>query len=647
VNGNWTNVANYPNGTGVVVNVTADISAAQTNNVNQNITLGWLNIGDANSSSAYALAQNGGSLVFSTGTTNNDSELVQLSTSAGDMIAAPITISNNLSVVNKSTAHALTLSGTISGANDVSYVGPGSFTLATNNTYSGNTYINGCTVTLANFTANVSGFGSGPVTLDQATLSLNSNNNTPPAPFSNSFYWNLIVPSNSVSTLNGDGRCFIHGTLTGAGTLNIYIPYVRMELDGDWSAFKGRINASGSDFRFNNPAGLPNAALNLNGDTAYCLSGSMAVGELTGSASSYINSTAWTVGARNTDATFAGIISGNSITKVGTGAWTLSGNNTYTGATTISGGALQIGDGGTTGSLGTANVTDNASLVFNRYDDIVVGNLISGNGAVTQAGFGALILSAANTYSGATVVTSGTLALTNSGSIANSTNIHLENDSVFDVSGTTTHAMTLGSGKVISGDGLVNGNFTLANGATLAPGDNDLGALNFSQSLTLNSGSKTLLNVSHDWQTNNAMIVSGTFARNGTLIVSNADDPLQAGDVFHLFSAGTFSGQFGSVTLPTLASGLYWDTSTFAIDGTIRVAVQTPPVFGNVSLANGKLVFSGTGGVPNANFYLLASTNLTDWVPILTNQFDGNGNFNLTNSSDPNASQNYYIIQIP
>jgi hypothetical protein len=75
--------------------------------------------------------------------------------------------------------------------------------------------------------------------------------------------------------------------------------------------------------------------------------------------------------------------------------------------------------------------------------------------------------------------------------------------------------------------------------------------------------------------------------------------------------------------------------------------VQTPPVFGNVSLANVKLVFSGTGGVANANFYLLASTNLTDWVPILTNQFDGNGNFNLTNSSDPNAPQNYYIIQIP
>jgi autotransporter-associated beta strand protein len=647
VNGNWTNVASYPNGTSVVVNVTADISAAQTNNVNQNIALGWLNIGDANSSSTYTLAPNGGSLIFGTGAANNNSGLVQLSTSAGDTIAAPITISNNLTVVNKSTARALTLSGTISGTNDVSYVGPGSFTLTTNNVYTGNTYINGCVVTLANFTANVSAFDSGSVTLDQATLSLNSNNNTPPAPFSNSFYWNLIVPSNSVSTLNGDGRCFIHGTLTGAGTLNVYIPYVRMELDGDWSAFKGSINASGSDFRFNNLAGLPNAALNLNGNTAYCLSGSMAVGELAGSASSYVNSTAWTVGARNTDATFAGIILGNSITKVGAGTWTLSGNNTYTGATTISGGALQIGDGGTGGTLGSANVTDNASLMFNRYDDIVVGNLISGNGNVVQAGFGSLVVSAINTYSGATLVESGTLALTNSGSIANSAEIHLENNSTFDVSGTTAHAMTLGSGKMISGDGQVNGDFTLANGATLSPGDNDLGALVFNQSLTLNSGSKTLLNISHDSQTNNVVIVGGIFARNGMLVVSNADDPLQDGDIFHLFSAGNFTGQFGSVTLPALSPGLYWDTSTFAIDGTIRVIVQAPPVISDVGVVGGKVVLGGTGGVANAGFYLLASSNLTDWKPVLTNQFDGSGNFNLTNSIDPTAPQNYYLIEIP
>jgi hypothetical protein len=143
------------------------------------------------------------------------------------------------------------------------------------------------------------------------------------------------------------------------------------------------------------------------------------------------------------------------------------------------------------------------------------------------------------------------------------------------------------------------------------------------------------------------VIVSGTFARNGTLMVSNADDALQAGDAFHLFSAGNFNGQFSSITLPALSPGLYWDTNTFFADGTIRVAGRIPPVIGSMSLANGKFTMSGTGGIPNADFYLLASSNLTDWVSILTNQFDDGGNFNVTDSIDPNAPQDFYIIKIP
>ena len=647
---NWTNVAAYPNATGIVINLTANIAAPQTNNLDQNITLGWLNIGDVNASSAYTLAPNGGSLTFANGT-NNNAGLVQLSTSAGDTIATPMTISNNLIVVNNSTAHTLTLSGTISGTNGVTYVGPGSITLATNNAYSGNTLISGATVTLANFTANVSAFGSGNVTLDQGTLSLNSNNNTPPAPYGNIFFWNLIVPTNSTGTLNGDGRCFLNGTLAGGGTLNLYVPYVRMELDGSWAAFTGRINASNSDFRFNNLSGLPNAALSLNGNTAYCLSGSLVVGEISGNASSYLNSTAWTVGGRNTDAAFAGVILGNSIAKIGTGTWTLSGNNTYTGATAISGGALQIGDGGNTGTLGMANVTDNAALIFNRYDNITIGNLVSGSGSLAQAGSGVLTLTAANTYSGSTYISAGTLALTNSASIANSTNINLDNGALFDVSGTTSHAMTLGSGKMISGDGVVNGNFAFSNGATLAPGNNDLGGLSFNNSLTLNSGSKTIVNVSHDLQANNVIAVAGAFALGGTLIVSSADDPLQAGDAFTIFSVTNFGGNFSSLILPALTSGLYWDTSTLKMDGTIRVGIETPPVIGSIGAAGGKLVFSGTGGVTSGTYYVLDSTNLatpmTNWTVLLTNQFDANGNFIFTNTMSTNSPQSFYQLKLP
>jgi autotransporter-associated beta strand protein len=673
-NANWTNTAAYPNATSVVVNVNANIAAPQTNNVDQNVTLGWLNIGDGNASSAFTLAPNGGTLTFANAT-NNNAGLVQLSTSAGDTIAAPITISNNLTVVNNSAAHTLTLAGTISGTNNVTYVGPGSVTLNVSNGYSGGTVINGGTVLPANTTANQYGFGSGSIIFNGGTLQFNGYggaNGTDWGGCANTFN----VPAGQTGTLLLPPR-FGYGTaftsaLTGGGTLNLTVEFSRDYFNGNWSAFTGQINvssipngATAGDFRINNVNGYSNAAVYLNNNVnLYTINNNnltVDLGELGGASGAYIGSGSssatnptWRIGAKNTTNTYAGVIANagtTSLTKIGTGILILAGTNTYTGATTISVGALQIGDGGNTGTLGTANVTDNAALVFNRYDNITIGNLVSGSGSLAQAGDGVLTLTAANTFSGPTYISAGTLALTNSASIANSTNINLSNGGLFDVSGTTSHAMTLSSGKMISGDGSVNGNFTVASGATLAPGNNDLGELSFNNSLTLNSGSKTIVNVSHDSQTNNVVSVAATFTCGGALIVSNADDPLQGGDAFPLFSAANYSGNFSSLTLPVLTSGLYWDTSTLKVDGTIRVGIETPPVIGNVSTSGGKLILSGNGGVTNGTYYVLTSTNITtamtNWTRLLTNQFDGSGNFSYTNTMNPSSPQSYYLLQLP
>ena len=110
----------------------------------------------------------------------------------------------------------------------------------------------------------------------------------------------------------------------------------------------------------------------------------------------------------------------NGISKEGAGTMTLTASNTYTGTTTISAGTLQVGNGGTTGTLGTGAVTDNALLVFNRSDSATVGNTISGSGSVTQAGSGTTILSASNSYSGTTNINSGTLAAGNDAAMGTS-----------------------------------------------------------------------------------------------------------------------------------------------------------------------------------------------------------------------------------
>lgn len=465
------------------------------------------------------------------------------------------------------------------------------------------------------------------------------------------------MPSNTSGTLNGDGRCYLNGTLTGGGTLNSYAPYVRMELDGNWSAFTGQINASGSDFRFNNPNGLPNAALFLNGNSAYYLNSPYAftVGEISGTAAAVLSGTVWTVGGRNTTAVFAGVITGTSITKAGTGTWILTGNNTYTGATTISAGAIQIGQGSTNGTLGpnnANNVTDNAALIFNRYDSITYGGIVSGDGSLTQGGAGRLTLSAANTYTGSTYVSAGTLALATGGSITSSTNIDLANGAVLDVSEHSGGSLTLLSGQTLSGDGSVNGNFSMGSGSTLAPGNGGLGYLIFSNSLTMNPGSKTILKLSDNLQTNDIINASATLTGGGTLVLTNADtNPLQAGDAFKLFNAGIYAGNFSAIALPAVPSGLYCQTNTLRIDGTVRIAIEPSPAIITATLSGSKLMLAGTGGITNGTYYVLTSTNiaapLSRWTRLLTNQFDANANFNFTNTLSPNAPQSFYLLQEP
>ena len=79
---------------------------------------------------------------------------------------------------------------------------------------------------------------------------------------------------------------------------------------------------------------------------------------------------------------------------------------------------MQIGDGGTTGSV-LGNITNNAALIFNRSDAVTFGNVIGGSGTLEKLGAGTLTLSGINTYTGATTVNGGTLAI--SGSIASGT----------------------------------------------------------------------------------------------------------------------------------------------------------------------------------------------------------------------------------
>lgn len=74
---------------------------------------------------------------------------------------------------------------------------------------------------------------------------------------------------------------------------------------------------------------------------------------------------------------------GGLLVKASTRTLTLTGANTYTGGTTINGGTLQLGDGGSSGSI-VGNVTDNGTLAFNRSDSITFAGLYAGTGVIKR-----------------------------------------------------------------------------------------------------------------------------------------------------------------------------------------------------------------------------------------------------------------------
>ncbi|MBA3936181.1 MAG: autotransporter-associated beta strand repeat-containing protein [Planctomycetes bacterium] len=134
------------------------------------------------------------------------------------------------------------------------------------------------------------------------------------------------------------------------------------------------------------------------------------VASLAGAGSVVLTNGDLVVGRDNTSTTFSGVISGsNGVTKLGTGTLTLTGTNTLTGTSRVTAGTLQIGAGGTVGTIGSGAVINNGTLTFARSDAVTASNVISGIGTVVVNGSGTLTMNGTSTYTGATTVSQGTL----------------------------------------------------------------------------------------------------------------------------------------------------------------------------------------------------------------------------------------------
>jgi len=400
-----------------------------------------------------------------------------------------------------------------------------------------------------------------------------------------------------------------------------------------------------------------------NGSSGYHLAAptTFNVADVTGDANSDLNVTGILVDQDGTTG-LGHLGAAGSLTKTGVGTLTLSATNTYTGGTTINAGNLNVNapeTAGISGPLGKSGTITfgGGTLQYssaNQYDysgrfstatnqlisiDTAGQNVIfataltSSNGTLTKLGTGTLTLSAANTYSGATVIGNGTLAVSNtSGSATGTGNVSVQ------------------SGGTLTGTGTLGGLVTVAAGGRLIPG-NPLGTLTISNSLILASGSATYIQVQHSPLTNNAIKTYGTLTAGGILVVSNSNvAAFTAGNSFKLLIAAGYSGAFSSFNLPVLSNGLFWSTSRLAVDGTLGVVSSNPPAITSVGLSGSNLVMQGTNGTPNWSYTILSSTNLAlplaQWTAAATNYFDAGGNFTWTNTTSGNGSQAFYLIQV-
>lgn len=202
---------------------------------------------------------------------------------------------------------------------------------------------------------------------------------------------------------------------------------------------------------------------------------------------------------------FDGSISGSgSVSQRGSGTTTLTADNTYAGGTTIDAGTLQLGNGGTSGSI-VGDVVNDGALTINRSDAVTLPGVISGSGRLVQAGAGTTILTADNTYTGATTINAGTLQLGNGGVLGSVVgNIVNNSNLVFDRANLYTFA------GLISGGGAVE---QRGGGTTVFTADNT-----YSGGTTISAGTLQL----GDGGTSGN--VAGNIVNNGALAVNHSND---------------------------------------------------------------------------------------------------------------------------
>ena len=361
--------------------------------------------------------QNGDAVVFSDSAANTTVIL-----NSGNVSPSSMTFQNNLKTYTISGPYSIT------GVTGLSLTNGGTLIIENTNSFTGPTSIGpGATLQLGNGTAGTDGYlpntaisdsgslvysltgqqsvtnpitGPGALTLNSGLVTLTSSGNT--------FSGGTTISGGTLQV--GDGLAN-NGSLLGKVTDNsllVFANYAAGTFGGTISG-SGAVAKSGQGLLTFTTASSYNGGTTISGGTLVLGNGQP--GQDASLAGTVADNSVLAFNYASNE-TFAGAISGNgALATLGGHTLTLTNIETYSGLTTISGGTLVLGNGLASGAV-AGNILNNSALIFNNPVAQSYSGKISGAGSLTMAGAGPLVLSGSNTYTGGTLLDSGTLNFT-------------------------------------------------------------------------------------------------------------------------------------------------------------------------------------------------------------------------------------------
>jgi fibronectin-binding autotransporter adhesin len=705
--GNWSTASNWNNGAGpaptsssttvLTFSPSGTTSYTATNNISNPFVLENLNL-DSTSSATNTIA--GSQLQFA------NLGGISVSGTGNWIVSNPILIApgGTFNVSNVSVA-GLTLSGVISGTGTFSTLSGQTVTLTNaGNTYSGGTSLVGSTLIISadgNLGAVPGSATPGSILLNggdltaSSSFTLNSNRGIALGPASGTGSGRITVNSGATLTYNGiianNGTSTSGFTFLGPGTLDLSGSTAANTYSGPTTIGSGTLMIS-SDSTLGAVPGSPTAnSLVLEASGILSATSSFTLSRNRGIA--LFGQGGISVAGGQT-VQYAGIIADSSsmfggLIKQGSGTLVLSGLNTYTGGTTISGGTLSISsdrnlgadpspspiandlviNGGTlnasagfilnhfrgivlgpTGGSGsgTIDVSSGKTLIYNG---IIADNYGGGIGSLIKSNSGTLTLGGANTYSGGTTINGGTLSISSDGNLGSvpgsatpgslvinggtlnaSSSFTLNSNrgiALGPTSGSGAGTIDVNSSQTLTYNGIIADNGGIGSLIKTSAGTLVLGGANtYSGSTTINGGT---LSISSDGNLGGAPSQVSLTINGGTL-QTTAGFTLYANRAVSLGSSGgTFDVEAGTLSYGGGISGS--GNLTKIGPGTLNLYGANTDT-GNTTINAGTLSLTSNGSIstPNSTVTLGSSGTLTlNGGSVTTKNFDNSagGTVNL------------------